>query len=458
MTEQEYTDTYKADIYEEEKRLIKEAENSNRLVIFVGAGTSIPSGFPSWSQEVDEIRERMDDSEDDANKNEVKNSDDFLKIPQYYYNEHGKNNYVALMRKIFKHQKNLSPLKLHEKILNFRVKYIITTNYDNLLKKSADDNQQVIDVVAQDSDLAYGIAEKKIIKMHGDFDHDNFVLKEDDYLSYSEHFRLIEIYIKALITGNVVLFLGYSFSDPDLKQIFTWVKENLDGNQPQSYLVAVGEKFSAAKSNYFQNFGMKILYASEKIKNCDKIKLEKQLELMIDFLQYDSPSENGINGVYQDLKPFTNLNYLYREYIKEIFARQQIMIDFDKNIMLALASDSYKLLQNIFSTENNKNLDKKIQEKLCKIREVLGKSCLGDKALEISENEEKVTMVSALENTVNPEVKEICKAVIYYDVQTLKKLKEQNLEYLSDSKPIFYFKQAFLSYWLNEYPTSKILK
>ena len=132
MTEQEYADTYKADIYEEEKRLIKEAENSNRLVIFVGAGTSIPSGFPSWSQAVDEIRERMDDSEDDANKNEVKNSDDFLKIPQYYYNEHGKNNYVALMRKIFKHQKNLSPLKLHEKILNFRVKYIITTNYEKI--------------------------------------------------------------------------------------------------------------------------------------------------------------------------------------------------------------------------------------------------------------------------------------------------------------------------------------
>ena len=31
MNEQKYTDTYKADIYEEEKRLIKEAENSNRL-------------------------------------------------------------------------------------------------------------------------------------------------------------------------------------------------------------------------------------------------------------------------------------------------------------------------------------------------------------------------------------------------------------------------------------------
>ena len=42
------------------------------------------------------------------------------------------------------------------------------------------------------------MAEKEIIKMHGDFEHDNFVLKEDDYLSYSENFKLIETYIKSL--------------------------------------------------------------------------------------------------------------------------------------------------------------------------------------------------------------------------------------------------------------------
>lgn len=290
--------------------------------------------------------------------------------------------------------------------------------------------------------------------MNGDFDHDNFVLKEDDYLSYSEHFRLIEIYIKALIAGNVVLFLGYSFSDPDLKQIFSWVKEIIGSDQPQSYLVTVGEKFSASKYNYFQNFGIKILYASEKINNYTTFTFEQQLEFMIDFLQCESKSEKGINGVYQDLKPFMNLNYLYREYIKEIFARQQIMIDFDKDIITALTSDSYELLQNIFSPKDNEE-NEKSKEKLDKIRKVLGKSCLGDKVLTISENEQNVVTVPALKNPVDSEIKdeikEICAAIISYDIENLKSFKEQNLEYLSDSKPIFYFKQAFLSYWLNEY-------
>ncbi|MFM9785980.1 SIR2 family protein, partial [Streptomyces scabiei] len=68
---------------------------------------------------------------------------------------------------------------------------------------------------------------KQLIKMHGDFDHDNFVLKENDYLNYSNNFRLIENYVKAIVGSKVVLFVGYSFNDPDLKQIFNWIKSIL---------------------------------------------------------------------------------------------------------------------------------------------------------------------------------------------------------------------------------------
>lgn len=457
MTEKEYSDTYIADIYEEEHRLIKEAENSNRLVIFVGAGTSIPSGFPSWSQAIDEMRERMDDSKDDANKNEVKNSDDFLKIPQYYYNEHGKNNYVALMRKIFKHQKNLSPHELHKKILKFRVKYIITTNYDDLIKKAADDNQQVIDVATQDSDLAYGIAEKKIIKMHGDFDHDNFVLKEDDYLNYSKNFRLIETYIKALIAGNVVLFLGYSFSDPDLKQIFTWVKEILGGDQPQSYLVAVGEKFSASKYNYFQNFGIKILYGSEKIKNYSKITLEQQLEQMIDFLLTEPKIkyENTVDEVYQLLKPFKNLNYVYNAYIKNIFHNKSVIMNFYIAQTNSYKSEGYELLRDISLAVNNKfdkkfDTDRKTKKKLLAIVEILGKSSFREMNIELP-NDNRVEGVVKLKSKLDPQIERICTAILDYDIDKLKNLKSENLKNLFDKKPFTHLQQAFLSYCLNDY-------
>ena len=90
---------------------------------------------------------------------------------------------------------------------------IITTNYDHLIEQSAEDNGVFLQVISQDIDLPYRKAGKELIKMHGDFEHDNFVLKEDDYLHYHKNFKLIENYVKSLIGTKTILFIGYSLND-----------------------------------------------------------------------------------------------------------------------------------------------------------------------------------------------------------------------------------------------------
>nr|DAN33058.1 MAG TPA: SIR2 family protein [Caudoviricetes sp.] len=73
------TDQHAENLYGEERRLIQRAEREKRLVFFVGAGVSVPSGMPLWSTAISEIKTRMKgDLQDDA-----------LKIPQYYYIQHG---------------------------------------------------------------------------------------------------------------------------------------------------------------------------------------------------------------------------------------------------------------------------------------------------------------------------------------------------------------------------------
>ena len=444
MAEKIGKNIYNEEIYIEDKRIIQEAESKNRLVIFVGAGTSISSGMPSWNKAVQSIKECLgrDFQENDS-----------LKIPQYYFNEYGKNNYTSLMHKIFKYGKNLFPKEIHSKILSFKTKYIITTNYDHLLEQAAFNNNQVIHVISTDKDLSYGIAERKLIKMHGDFEHDNFVLKEDDYLNYSIKFRLIETYIKSIIASNVILFIGYSFSDPDLKQIFAWIKDILGNDKPLSYIIDIGEEYSIAKENYFKNFGIKILYASKKIKDYTCEEKEQNLEKMIDFLQDKIRCENSIDELYKSLEPFMNMNYVYKEYIKSIFADQQIIVDFDK--ITARTSEGYKLLQNIFSIVNYDNKgdsNLKIDEKLYKIIKLLGKSHFRKFTFESSnyestENTKNVELQSQLDSNVE----EICTALIYYDSKALKKLKNENFESLSDNNPIAYFKQAFILYCLHDY-------
>ena len=119
---------------------------------------------------------------------------------------------------------------------------------------------QVIQPICQDSDLAYAQPGKELIKMHDDFEHDNFVLKEDDYLNYSENFKLIENYVKSLVGSKVILFIGYSFNDPDTKQIFTWVKNTLKDDVQRAYMLEVGQNFDRNVEQYYRNLGVNVIF------------------------------------------------------------------------------------------------------------------------------------------------------------------------------------------------------
>lgn len=54
------------------------------------------------------------------------------------------------------------------------------------------------EVVSQDEDVPTIFGDRFILKLHGDFKHNNFVLKEEDYLNYSENFKLIETLVKSI--------------------------------------------------------------------------------------------------------------------------------------------------------------------------------------------------------------------------------------------------------------------
>ena len=90
--------------------------------------------------------------------------------------------------------------------------------------------------------------------MHGDIPIGNFVLKEDDYKNYSKNFILTETYIKGLFSTHVILFVGYSISDPNVKQIFNWINEILGEDSTPAFLI------SDSNSEYFN---LKILFGNK---------------------------------------------------------------------------------------------------------------------------------------------------------------------------------------------------
>ena len=226
--------------------ILHQAYVSKKLVLFVGAGVDRNSDMPLWDDAKKEFCKHMNIRSEDV---------DNLKVPQFYFNSRGKKEYVELSREIFHYGRELPINDLHRKVVDFNVNTIITTNYTDFLAQEMSNRGHIYTTVSQDKDLPYIKNEKLIIKMHGDFQHDNFVLKEDDYLRYSYNFRLIETYIKAIIAKNIVLFIGYSFNDPDMKQLFSWVKDVLGNDFQHAYMLEGFRNYDENEFEYYKNLG-----------------------------------------------------------------------------------------------------------------------------------------------------------------------------------------------------------
>lgn len=298
----DHLEPFTKNFYEESRRLIRTAMADHNLVIFVGAGVSLDSGMPSWSKAVSQIADKLNIS-----PNEI----DSLKIPQYYFNARGKNDYTQLVHQIFRYGTHLQTMPVHKKIIDFNADVMITTNYDHLLEQAAEESGKVLHVVSQDSELPYKRG-KELIKMHGDFEHDNFVLKEDDYLNYGQNFRLIKNYITSLAGTKTILFIGYSFSDPDLKQIFSWLKNVLQGDFRHAYMISVGE-YDKYEKTYYKNFGINTLYAGLFQEDREEISKTKRLNRVLDWLlqgdQWKTILDElwGTIGIYRYMQvPYTN--------------------------------------------------------------------------------------------------------------------------------------------------------
>lgn len=324
----DHLEPFTKSFYEESRRLIRTAMADHNLVIFVGAGVSLDSGMPSWSKAVSQIADKLNIS-----PNEI----DSLKIPQYYFNARGKNDYTQLVHQIFRYGTHLQTMPVHKKIIDFNADVMITTNYDHLLEQAAEESGEVLHIVSKDSDLPYKRG-KELIKMHGDFEHDNFVLKEDDYLNYGQNFRLIKNYITSLSGTKTILFVGYSFSDPDLKQIFSWLKNVLQGDFRHAYMISVGE-YDKYEETYYKNFGINTLYAGLFQKDGEEISKTKRLNRVLDWLLQGEQWKTILDKLWGTISVYRYMKVPYTNHIISILEEYYLVIpnnsdDFSFNFIL----------------------------------------------------------------------------------------------------------------------------
>jgi hypothetical protein len=214
--------------------LIAESLSRGKCVPFLGAGASIGAGFLSGTELASYLAEK-------SGFPDKKGRDNLAMLASYY--QHGKKtDWVSLI--IFLRTKllsDVSPLKLHQLLVNAGPRLIVTTNYDDLIERAFADKPHWTVVDRGRAGFVWyrkpgeadwheiGSAELKgaiegkvtiLYKMHGSLDRDNdendfFLITEEDYVDFlgrPTEQQIPPAMIKIMETRNI-LFLGYALKD-----------------------------------------------------------------------------------------------------------------------------------------------------------------------------------------------------------------------------------------------------
>lgn len=304
---------------EQDIRFLAEELEKGKLVVFVGAGVSKNSGLPKWEELI----------KDYADYRGIKEftSKQFLTIPEEVFERYGSLKYYEIAEKRFLGK--YVPNSIHRILKKMKLTYIITTNYDTLIE----DEIKNLQIVSKDEDLPYTNSNRMLIKMHGDFENKNIVLKKSDYDNYEKNFQLISTLVKGLFTTNTVLFIGYSYSDTNVQQIMNWIKEILKEKTRKAFLVEFtnednkeeenGEQINKISLKLLNDNNNEVLYENkkERFNNSYEKTLTKFLSNI--YNEKEKVKQERIFEIY------INLNYLTEHNWKKLNKYSEIRIDED---------------------------------------------------------------------------------------------------------------------------------
>ncbi len=138
--------------------------------------------------------------------------------------------------------------KNHKILARLPIHTYWTTNYDRLIEKSLDEENKIADVKYTVKQLSTTKVKRDAVvyKMHGDVEHPSeAVLIKDDYEKY---FMKMDPYIKALsgdLVSKTFLFIGFSFTDPNLDYILSRVRSAYGRDQRRHYCLVKKEERKA---------------------------------------------------------------------------------------------------------------------------------------------------------------------------------------------------------------------
>ncbi|MHB8240777.1 MAG: SIR2 family protein [Solirubrobacteraceae bacterium] len=202
-----------------------------RVIPFIGAGVSAALELPQWETLLKTLTEeiqRGSPPDETVSYEEVRDAckGDYLQMAEYLFLCAGET--IGPIRYALNAALQApSPLidsTPHVELVNLAASQVYTTNFDDLIEESYRALGRPVSLIAIARDVALADPERThVVKYHGDLRHeDTLVLTESQYYTRLEFESPMDLKLRSDLLGRAVLFIGYSFSDINIRVI--WFK------------------------------------------------------------------------------------------------------------------------------------------------------------------------------------------------------------------------------------------
>lgn len=207
-----------------------EAVRRGECVLFVGSGTSLGAGLPTWAALVGELEAALEIPTEHRHQD----LDHFLDLAQWYRDEGRAPSLEELLRARFSvAESGVKPTLTHYLLTQLPVRTFVTTNYDDLLEAALHGLRIHPTRVVHEEDVARtGQRDARyVVKFHGcaSTPGSEFVLSRDDYDDFFRRRPAMALLLEGLLLNQTFFFVGYGLRDPDFRQIHHRIAHMLKG-------------------------------------------------------------------------------------------------------------------------------------------------------------------------------------------------------------------------------------
>lgn len=255
---------------------------AGNAAIFAGAGLSVPAGFVDWRELIRPLSKELG--------LEIDLEGDLVAVAQFHVNANGQNRHRLHKAVVEAIAADNPPTENHRLLARLPIATWWTTNYDKLIETALKEAGKNVDMKSAVPQLAITRPGRDAVlyKMHGDVDRpDEAVATRDDFERYPRDRAAFVTALAGDLVSKTFLFLGFSFTDPNLEHVLARIRYTFTTNQRRHYAVfRARTKLATETDEQFQHYRVRQELVFEDLKRYNvKVLVVDDYAEITEFLQ-----------------------------------------------------------------------------------------------------------------------------------------------------------------------------